>query len=205
MDVMRAGNQVSEAKAAVDCAARVFVDVYSKAAAEAAVNADCVSFSDTAIYANVATAVSAEVTWTEFCDASDAVRGSADVETYGDSYADAVRSPHPLQALPPVKALEALLHVWHSTTRHTSAHLLGCCTTVRVRDCAAMSTGARTTLMSGIGRVVMMRPRCMLPLFEQRILASGHLCLCACASSASCCPSAVAPWPCGGPVLRGPC
>lgn len=92
MGLMHAGNQVSKAEARVDCAARVFVDVYAKAVAEAAVNADCTKFSDNSIYSNVITEVTTDVDWTEFCDYDDSVVGSANVELYGDTYADAVRS-----------------------------------------------------------------------------------------------------------------
>jgi len=92
MGLMHAGNQVSKAEARVDCAARVFVDVYAKAVAEAAVNADCTKFSDNSIYSNVITEVTTNVDWTEFCDYDDSVVGSANVELYGDTYADAVRS-----------------------------------------------------------------------------------------------------------------
>lgn len=87
---MRAGNQVSEAEASVDCAARVFVEVYARAAAEAAVSANCVKFGDADIDSNTLTEASAEVTWSEFCDEEDTVRGSAKTETFGDVYADAV-------------------------------------------------------------------------------------------------------------------
>jgi len=85
---MRAGNQVSEAS--VDCAARVFVEVDARAAAEADVSANCVEFGDADIDSDTLTEPSAEVTWSEFCDEEDTVRGSTRAEIFGDVYADAV-------------------------------------------------------------------------------------------------------------------